>query len=471
MYTIKKCLETKDLNTQILLFSDTAHLPKKLKVLPVVMALNEHAKYVEIFDGNHRLFVVCASPQNTNWNDYEKLRKAAAEIQKKVSKEKVEQLFVQDFTSNSLQVKSFLEGLVLASYTFTKYKTDKKEEIEPTIELYSNTVSLEELQEWNNVWKAVGITRDLVNEPQNTLTAVELSMEFEKMGKDAGFSVEVWNESKIQAQKMGGLLSVNKGSLLPPTFTIMEWKPENAKNIKPIVLVGKGVVYDTGGLSLKPTPQSMDFMKCDMAGAATVGGLMYAIAACKLPLYVVGLVPATDNRPGDEAYAPGDVITMYSGHTVEVKNTDAEGRLILADALHYAKKYNPEMVFDFATLTGAAVRAIGPYASATMGTISKKQMEDIEDAAYQTFERIIHFPLWEEYAEELKSEIADFSNLGKGEGGHMSAGKFLEKFTDYPWLHVDIAGTSFVHANSGYTPFGGTGVGVRFLFEYLKKLS
>jgi leucyl aminopeptidase len=470
MYTIKKCLETKDLNTQILLFSDIALLPQKLAVLPVVKALNEHAKFIEIFDGNHRTFLVWVGQINTNWNDYEKIRKAAAEIQKKITKDKVEQLLIQDFSNNSLQIKSFLEGLVLASYTFTKYKTEKKEELEPQIELLSN-ISSEDLLEWNNVWQAVAITRDLVNEPQNTLTAVQLSMEFEKMGKEAGFSVEVWNESKIQAQKMGGLLSVNKGSLLPPTFTIMEWKPENAKNTKPVVLVGKGVVYDTGGLSLKPTPQSMDFMKCDMAGAATVGGLMYAIAACKLPLYVVGLVPATDNRPGDEAYAPGDVITMYSGHTVEVKNTDAEGRLILADALHYAKKYNPEVVFDFATLTGAAVRAIGPYASATMGTLNKKQLEDIEEAAYQTFERIIHFPLWEDYAEELKSEIADFSNLGKGEGGHMSAGKFLEKFTDYPWLHIDIAGTSFVHSNSGYTPFGGTGVGVRLLFEYLKKLS
>lgn len=470
MYTINKCLEKKDFNTQIFLFSDIAILPQNIASLPIVKALKEHAKLVEIFDGNNRFFLVWTGQQNTNWNDFEKLRKTAAEIQKKITIEKVDKLFIEDYSNNTLQIKSFLEGLVLASYTFTKYKTDKKEELEPQIELFSN-ISSEELLEWNKVWQAVAITRDLVNEPQNTLTAVQLSMEFEKMGKEAGFSVEVWNESKIQAQKMGGLLSVNKGSLLPPTFTIMEWKPENAKNTKPIVLVGKGVVYDTGGLSLKPTPQSMDFMKCDMAGAATVGGLMYAIAACKLPLYVVGLVPATDNRPGDEAYAPGDVITMYSGHTVEVKNTDAEGRLILADALHYAKKYNPEVVFDFATLTGAAVRAIGPYASATMGTLDKKQLEEIEEAAYQTFERIIHFPLWEDYAEELKSEIADFSNLGKGEGGHMSAGKFLEKFTDYPWLHIDIAGTSFVHSNTGYTPFGGTGVGVRLLFEYLKKLS
>lgn len=470
MYTINKCLEKKDFNTQIFLFSDIAILPQNIASLPIVKALKEHAKLVEIFDGNNRFFLVWTGQQNTNWNDFEKLRKTAAEIQKKITKEKVDKLFIKDYSNNTLQIKSFLEGLVLASYTFTKYKTDKKEELEPQIELFSN-ISSEDLLEWNKVWQAVAITRDLVNEPQNNLTAVQLSMEFEKMGKEAGFSVEVWNESKIQAQKMGGLLSVNKGSLLPPTFTIMEWKPENAKNTKPVVLVGKGVVYDTGGLSLKPTPQSMDFMKCDMAGAATVGGLMYAIAACKLPLYVVGLVPATDNRPGDEAYAPGDVITMYSGHTVEVKNTDAEGRLILADALHYAKKYNPEVVFDFATLTGAAVRAIGPYASATMGTLNKKQLEEIEEAAYQTFERIIHFPLWEDYAEELKSEIADFSNLGKGEGGHMSAGKFLEKFTDYPWLHIDIAGTSFVHSNTGYTPFGGTGVGVRLLFEYLKKLS
>ena len=160
---------------------------------------------------------------------------------------------------------------------------------------------------------------------------------------------------------MGGLLAVNKGSVDPATFTIMEWKPENARNSKPIVLVGKGIVYDTGGLSLKPTANSMDLMKCDMGGAAAVSGAIYAIAKNNLPIHVIALVPATDNRPGGDAYAPGDVITMYSGKTVEVLNTDAEGRMILADALAYAKKFKPEVVIDLATLTGAAAVAVGKF--------------------------------------------------------------------------------------------------------------
>jgi leucyl aminopeptidase len=178
----------------------------------------------------------------------------------------------------------------------------------------------------------------------------------------------VFNKAKITSLKMGGLLSVNLGSMEPPTFSIMEYKPRNAKNKQPVILVGKGVVYDTGGLSLKPTPNSMDMMKCDMAGSAAVAGTMYAIAKAKLPVHVIGLVPATDNRPGENAYVPGDVITMYNGLTVEMLNADAEGRMILADALAYAQKYNPKLVIDLATLTGAAVAAIGTSGIVAMGT-------------------------------------------------------------------------------------------------------
>jgi leucyl aminopeptidase len=189
----------------------------------------------------------------------------------------------------------------------------------------------------------------------------------EKMGKEAGFTVEVFNRKKIEALRMGGLLAVNKGSIDPPTFNILEWKPENALNEKPVVLVGKGVVFDTGGLSLKPTAKSMDYMKCDMAGGAVVAATLYAVAKNKLPLHVVGLVPATDNRPDGNAYVPGDVITMFDGTTVEIKNTDAEGRLLLADALSYAKKYNPGLVIDVATLTGSAEIISGSQALVAMG--------------------------------------------------------------------------------------------------------
>jgi leucyl aminopeptidase len=277
------------------------------------------------------------------------------------------------------------------------------------------------------------------------------------------------NKKQIEALKMGGLLGVNKGSIDPPTFTIMEYKPKNAKNKKPIVLVGKGVVFDTGGLSLKPTPGSMDEMKCDMAGGAAVVGAIYAIAANKLPVHVVALVPATDNRPGGNALCPQDVITISDGTTVEVLNTDAEGRLILADALVYAKKYKPELVIDLATLTGAAVRSIGTYASAVMATADQKVVNNLMDSGFEVWERLIQFPMWKEYGEEMKSDVADLKNLGGAFAGQISAAKFLEHFTDYPWIHIDIAGPAYQNAAQAYRTKGGVGVGVRLLYDFIKK--
>ncbi|MCO6495671.1 MAG: leucyl aminopeptidase family protein [Bacteroidetes bacterium] len=431
----------------------------------------ELKKPLSYFDGT-TLFFYQLCNDSKDWKNREQLRKNAALAVSTMKSQNLTQVKICDYCGVSAAVKAYCEGIILGSYSFTKYKTDKKvkNSNEFAVYLSSKKIKSAELKEWNILWEAVYKSRDLVNEPNSYLTAPKLSEEFVKMGKEAGFQVEVWNETKIKAQKMGGILGVNSGSMMPPTFNIMEYKPKGAKNKKPIVLVGKGVVYDTGGMSLKPTANSMDYMKCDMAGSAVVAGILYAAAKSKLPLHIIGLVPATDNRPGEEAIVPGDIITMYSGNTVEVKNTDAEGRLILADALHYAKKLNPELVIDFATLTGAAVRAIGSYASAIMGTASDKVFNAVENKGYETFERVIRFPLWDEYGDELKSDIADFSNLGKGEGGQMSAGKFLEKFTDYPWLHLDIAGTAFMHSSADYRPAGGTGVGVRLIFEYLKTL-
>ena len=248
----------------------------------------------------------------------------------------------------------------------------------------------------------------------------------------------------------------------------MEWKPAKATNKKPIVLVGKGVVYDTGGLSLKPTKGSMDSMKADMGGAAAVIGAMAAIAENKLPVHVVGLVPATENRPDGLAYAPGDVIKMMSGLTVEVLNTDAEGRMILADALHYAKKYKPELVVDLATLTGAAAVAIGANGVVAMGNADDKEFESLSDSSYEVFERIARFPFWDDYSEMLKSDIADMKNIGGREAGAITAGKFLERFTDYPYIHLDIAGPAFLDAPSSYRLKGGSGVGVRLLYNFIK---
>jgi len=364
---------------------------------------------------------------------------------------------------------AFAEGMALSNYQFLKYKTGenlKKNSLDE-IGLYDPNLNDDDVLKLENLVKATYLCRDLVNEPLSFLTAVQLSSEIEKMGQEAGFSVEVFNKKKIESLKMGGLLAVNKGSIDPPTFSVLTYKPEQAINKQPIVLVGKGVVYDTGGLSLKPTHDSMDYMKCDMGGAAAVAGAVYAAAKNELPLWVVGLIPATDNRPDGNAYVPGDVVNMYDGTTVEVLNTDAEGRMILADALSYAKQYNPELVIELSTLTGSAHAAIDKYGIVGMGNASREQMDMLIESGDHAAERIAEFPFWDDYKEQLKSEIADLKNIGGRYGGAITAGKFLEHFTEYPYVHLDIAGPSYNKAAYNYRGKGGSGVGVRILFHYL----
>ena len=324
------------------------------------------------------------------------------------------------------------------------------------------------MDELETIIDAVSVARDLVNEPLSTLSAVKLSEEISRLGENAGFKVEVFHHQKIKSLKMGGLLAVNKGSIDPPTFSILEWKPENSKNEKPVVLVGKGIVYDTGGLSLKPTPNSMDYMKSDMGGAAAIVSIIYALAKVKASVHVIGLVPATDNRPDGNAYVPGDVITIFDGTTVEIKNTDAEGRLILADALSYAKKFDPALVIDVATLTGSAVMITGKNGMVAMGNDPEK-IKQLKTVGEEVYERIIELPLWDEFGEVLKSPIADLNNLGAREGQASIAGKFLEHFTDYSWIHLDIAGPAFIFENDSYKPKGGTGYATRLLFRFLNK--
>jgi leucyl aminopeptidase len=289
------------------------------------------------------------------------------------------------------------------------------------------------------------------------------------MGTECGAAVEVLGKGRIEALKMGGLLGVNQGSIEPPTFTIMEWKPADARNGKPVVLVGKGVMYDTGGMNLKPDNYMMN-MKDDMSGAAAVASVVYALAGAKVPVHVVALMPATDNRPGDRALVPGDVITISNGKTVEVLNTDAEGRLILADALCYASGYNPMLVIDMATLTGSALRALGNFGAPAMQSRAVKELKRLIEAGYQVCERLVEFPMWEEYGEQIKSDIADLKNLGPPEAGMITAAKFLENFTDYPYIHIDIAGPAFAEKRDSYRGLGGTGFGVRLLSQFLSEL-
>ncbi len=393
-------------------------------------------------------------------------RKAGSMFFDLVSREKANEIQLAGYNGKETTL-AFLEGFLLSFYTFSKYKKEKSSFELHKIFIADEQVTTEQIRELSVLVQAVYYGRNLVNEPLSFLTAECLSQEIEKLGSEAGFTVEVFNKKKIEALRMGGLLAVNKGSIDPPTFTILEWKPETSSNEKPIVLVGKGVVYDTGGLSLKPTPKSMDYMKSDMAGGAVVAATVYAAAKNRLPVHVIGLVPATDNRPDGNAYVPGDVITMFDGTTVEIKNTDAEGRLLLADALSYAKKYNPQLVVDVATLTGSAEIIAGTYAMVAMGN-NAGYLQKLKAAGEDTFERMIEVPLWEEFAKPLQSGIADLNNLGVREGQTTIAGKFLEHFTSFPWIHLDIAGVGWLHEKDFYRPAGGTGFGIRLLYHFLK---
>ena len=429
---------------------------------------------------DHHLFIRQLDGKTTpRYRHLEEARKAAHALHAQVTELGIERVAVVNTGVTAEECVAFAEGLALSNYQFLKYKTGKKA-ISPDQENREETAfSLKEIgivddglttghvENLENLIRGVYLTRDLVNEPLSYLTALQLSAEIEKMGREAGFGVEVFNKKKIESLKMGGLLAVNRGSVDPPTFTILTWKPDNAINERPVVLVGKGVVYDTGGLSLKPTHDSMDYMKCDMGGAAAVAGAMFSAARNRIPLWVVGLIPATDNRPDGNAYVPGDVVTMYDGTTVEVLNTDAEGRMILADALSYARQYDPELVIELSTLTGSAQAAIDKYGIVGMGNASREIMDHLQESGDYTDERIAEFPFWDDYRESLKSDIADLKNIGGRYGGAITAGKFLEHFTDYPYIHLDIAGPSFHKTPFNYRGKGGSGVGVRILYHYL----
>lgn len=422
------------------------------------------------FDFNrleNRIYIRIVKLKKQDHQNNELLRKVGNSIQSVLKADKIEQISISSDGIGELAALYVAEGLALSGYQFLKYKKEAKKEKNSLQEIHI-TDAIEEIEIAHLQIKtdAVFNARTWVNEPLSYLTAEKMAEEIIKLGEESGARVEVFGKSKIEALKMGGLLAVNKGSIDPPTFSVMEWKPENAVNKKPYVLVGKGVVYDTGGMNLK-TGTFMNDMKMDMGGAAVMANTLGAIAKAKLPIHIIALIPATDNRVNGNAYVTGDVVTMFDGTTVEVLNTDAEGRMILADALSYAKKYNPELVIDAATLTGAAARAIGSHGIVAMGNYDKG-MEELKKQGDNVYERIAEFPFWDEYAEEIKSDIADIKNLGAAEGGAIHAGKFLEHFTNYPYIHLDIAGVAFADSNKDYRGKGATGVGIRLLFDFFK---
>lgn len=461
----------------ILLVNSLNDIPRELLTGPEITFLRKKLKekgkeMVTISRLGKWFFVIRADKGKTSPKKLEKFRKTGDSLLSVISESKLTVVTIFDIAGRPAETLALAEGMVLGNYRFLKYVKDAsaKEPSLRTIDLISKPLRADAVEKLNIVCDAVYRCRSLVNEPLSSLNAEKLATEFEMMAAESGIKVEVFNKNRIEALRMGGLLAVNRGSIDPPTFTIMEYKPEKPVNKQPIVFVGKGVVYDTGGLSLKPST-SMDTMKSDMAGAAAVAAAIYAIAKAKLPIHIISLVPATDNRPDGNATVPGDIITMMDGTTVEVLNTDAEGRLILADALTYAGTYNPMLVIDLATLTGAAVATFGTVGIAGMHAKAGKYFEMICESGAYVHERIAELPMWDDYSELIKSEIADLKNIGGKFAGTITAAKFLQHFTDYPWIHLDIAGPSFLDKKDSYRMAGGTGTGVRLLFNMAAKLS
>ncbi len=379
-------------------------------------------------------------------------------------------VFEKYFSDEEYFYQTFVEGILLGNYNFDKYKTEKKSLAKLAINLTGNSSSLIKLaiSKTENLLKAVYLARDLSNEPAITLTPAELLKITKNKLSKVGVAVTAFNKAELKKRKMNAILAVAEGSTNPPYLIKMHYKPKG-KSQKKIALVGKGVTYDSGGYSIKPTDGMLD-MNGDMSGASTVVGIIYAAALNKLPVEIIGLVPAVENMISGGAYKPGDIISVASGKTIEVKNTDAEGRLVLADALEFASKQKPDEILDFATLTGAIVVALGEFTSGLF-TKDDKIAEALNHSGNKTFERLWRMPFWDDFKSQLDSNTADISNLGPRWGGAITAAKFLEQFVDkkIPYAHIDLAGPSLKHKFKSYTEKFNTGFGVRLMYDYLNE--
>ena len=369
---------------------------------------------------------------------------------------------------------ALVEGAQLAGYQFNKYRSNAK----PPAEIKSLTFFKPGLKQGAALQNAAGtaqavipavfLARNLVNEPPSVATARFLGDQAARACRGRGLSVEVWGKKKIAAMKLAGLLAVNRGSQEEPRFIRIHYKPAG-KPRKKVALIGKGITFDSGGLSLKPS-KSMETMKLDMAGGAAVIATMSCLPKLALDIEVTGYVPTTDNLPGHNAQKPGDVIQYLNGKTIEVLNTDAEGRLILADALALAAQQKPDYMINLATLTGACMVALGTQVA---GLFSNNQplADALLRGAGETGEKLWQLPLVKEYKDSIKSSVADMKNIGGAHGGAIIAALILQEFVaDVPWAHLDIAGPAFAEGDNLICPKGGTGFGVRTLIHFLSSL-
>jgi leucyl aminopeptidase len=370
-------------------------------------------------------------------------------------------------------VSAIMEGILSQNYHFSLKNQNK----EPVVRVEKcqwvglSKSSVDQAKQAVSIFDGVYLARDLINGNADDVSPQYLGSVATAMGKKhSALKVSVFNKKRIEKEKMDLLLAVSRSGNVDPAFIIMDYQGAPKSKDK-TVLVGKGITYDTGGLNLKPTG-SIETMKCDMGGAAAVIGTMRAICELKLPINVCGVVPSCENGIDAISYKPGDVYNSYKGLSVEIGNTDAEGRLVLADALAYAcDKLSPSRIIDLATLTGAMVISLGDESSGMMSN-DDKLAQDLSSAGSSSFERVWRFPLFEEYEELLKSDIADLKNIGGRAGGSITAALFLQRFIDEktPWAHLDIAGTAYISSKKRYLPKNGTGFGVRLLIEYLKSI-
>jgi leucyl aminopeptidase len=417
-------------------------------------------------------FIVKVKEDIPWYGSLEELREAACLVGEIAQKLSVPTLTISPFALPESAAEAFAEGLVLSMYRFNRYKTNEKanrQKFPGTIFLHGQDSSYD-IRKLRSVLAATFRVRDLINEPVITMNTSNFVKEIVKMGEHTGFTTEVLGRSRIESLRMGGLLAVNRGSSDPPAFVVAEWKPEGYLNQKPLVLVGKGVVYDTGGMNIK-TGTYMDGMKSDMAGAAAVAGVMYSVAETRLPLHVITLIPVTDNRVSGNALVSGDIITMQNGKTVEVLNTDAEGRLILADALSYSSLFDPMLVISVATLTGSAAATFSHIATAMMGNAGDEMFYLLTECGNEVYERVAQLPFWKEYGDAMKSDIADLKNIDNREAGAIKAGKFLENFVTAPFIHLDIAGPGYLSKDDHYRKKEGPGTGMRLLYNFCTKLA
>jgi len=400
------------------------------------------------------------------------IRKAADSIVKRVKHLKLPNLAVVPYHDEKISEKeaivALVEGITLGHYIWDEWKTDnKKKEVKECV-LVTAPHFKDVVKQSQSICENALLVRDLVNQNAEETNAPAFAAVAKKEARKAGLKVTILDEKKIKKLGMGLLLAVNRGSRYPARVVLLEHHGDK-RSKETIALVGKGITFDSGGLNLKPSGY-MNTMKCDMSGAAAVLGIMKSIGELKIKKNVVGIMVITENSIGPKAYKPGDIFKSYSGKTVEVLNTDAEGRLALADGMAYAiKKFKPSLLIDLATLTGSVVGTFNHYVIGMMGT-DDKAADELFKAGQRTHERVWRLPLYKEYKDDMKSDFADLKNISeKRYAGAITAGAFLSNFVgDTPWIHLDIAGPAFLDKPDSYMPKGASGVGVRLLVDYLQ---